>query len=80
MSPLLFKVNRVSVIAMQHAEVVAAIKAGGDETRLLVVDYETDEFFKRCDVLPTEEHITGNIHFYTTNCNTSFCTLYPFCE
>lgn len=49
----------MSVIGMQHSEVVAAIKAGGDETKLLVVDAETEEFFKRCNVLPTEEHITG---------------------
>lgn len=51
--------NGESVIGMQHSEVVAAIKAGGDEAKLLVVDAETEEFFKRCNVLPTEEHITG---------------------
>ncbi|XP_026171044.1 Na(+)/H(+) exchange regulatory cofactor NHE-RF1a [Mastacembelus armatus] len=55
----LVQVNGVSVIRMQHSEVVAAIKAGGDETRLLVVDPKTDEFFNGCNVLPTEEHITG---------------------
>ncbi|XP_071319657.1 Na(+)/H(+) exchange regulatory cofactor NHE-RF1a [Trachinotus anak] len=55
----IIQVNGVSVFGMQHSEVVAAIKAGGDETRLLVVDAETDDFFKRCNVLPTEEHITG---------------------
>nr|XP_020464582.1 Na(+)/H(+) exchange regulatory cofactor NHE-RF1-like [Monopterus albus] len=55
----LVQVNGMSVAGMQHSEVVAAIKAGGDETRLLVVDAETDEFFKRCDVQPTEEHMTG---------------------
>lgn len=47
------------MVGMQHPEVVAAIKAGGDETTLLVVDVEAEEFFKRCDVLPTEEHVTG---------------------
>uniref|UniRef100_A0A1A7XQH1 Na(+)/H(+) exchange regulatory cofactor NHE-RF n=2 Tax=Iconisemion striatum TaxID=60296 RepID=A0A1A7XQH1_9TELE len=55
----IIQVNDVSVVGMQHSEVVAAIKAGGDETRLLVVDAETEEFFKRCNVLPTEEHVTG---------------------
>ncbi|XP_030256096.1 Na(+)/H(+) exchange regulatory cofactor NHE-RF1a [Sparus aurata] len=55
----IIQVNRVSVISMQHSEVVAAIKAGGDETTMLVVDAETEEFFKRCNVLPTEEHVTG---------------------
>ncbi|KAI4799482.1 hypothetical protein KUCAC02_016903 [Chaenocephalus aceratus] len=53
------KVNGVSVKDMQHSEVVAAIKAGGEETSLLVVDAETEEFFKMCDVLPTEEHLSG---------------------
>ncbi|TKS90228.1 Na(+)/H(+) exchange regulatory cofactor NHE-RF1 [Collichthys lucidus] len=33
-------VNGRSVVGMQHSDVVAAIKAGGDETTLLVVDAE----------------------------------------
>lgn len=53
------QVNGKSVVGMQHSEVVAAIKAGGDETSMLVVDEETDEFFRRCRVLPTEEHLSG---------------------
>lgn len=53
------QVNGVPVHTMQHSEVVAAIKAGGDETRLLVVDPETDTFFINCDVIPTEKHLTG---------------------
>ncbi|KAL4601688.1 Na(+)/H(+) exchange regulatory cofactor NHE-RF1-like [Arapaima gigas] len=53
------QVNGVSVEGKQHSEVVAAIKAGGDETSLLVVDAGTDAFFKKCRVLPTEEHVTG---------------------
>ncbi|KAM6963743.1 Na(+)/H(+) exchange regulatory cofactor NHE-RF1a [Tautogolabrus adspersus] len=53
------QVNGMSVIGMQHSEVVAAIKAGGDESSLLVVDAETEEYFQRCNVLPTEEHLTG---------------------
>lgn len=57
----ILQVNSMSVMGMQHSEVVAAIKAGGDETTLLVVDAETEEFFKRCNVLPTEEHVTGNL-------------------
>ncbi|XP_072229831.1 Na(+)/H(+) exchange regulatory cofactor NHE-RF1a [Leuresthes tenuis] len=57
----IIQVNGMSVINMQHSEVVAAIKAGGDETRLLVVDIETEEFFKRCNVLPTEEHVNGHL-------------------
>ncbi|XP_035766280.1 Na(+)/H(+) exchange regulatory cofactor NHE-RF1-like [Neolamprologus brichardi] len=53
------QVNGMSVAGMQHSEVVAAIKAGGDETRLLVVDIEAEEFFQKCNVMPTEEHISG---------------------
>jgi Na(+)/H(+) exchange regulatory cofactor NHE-RF1 len=43
----------------QHGDVVAAIKAGGDEAKLLVVDKETDEFFKKCKVIPSQEHLNG---------------------
>lgn len=42
-----------------HSEVVAAIKAGGSETRLLVVDPETDAYFKRCRVTPAFQHLMG---------------------
>ncbi|PNI32508.1 SLC9A3R1 isoform 3, partial [Pan troglodytes] len=31
----------------------------GDETKLLVVDRETDEFFKKCRVTPSQEHLNG---------------------
>ncbi|XP_041830282.1 Na(+)/H(+) exchange regulatory cofactor NHE-RF1a [Melanotaenia boesemani] len=55
----IIQVNGMSVVGKQHSEVVAAIKSGGDETRLLVVDPETEDFFKRCNVQPTEEHISG---------------------
>lgn len=53
------QVNGVPVYELQHSEVVAAIKAGGDETKLLVVDPETEAFFTSCQVLPTEKHLTG---------------------
>ncbi|XP_054615107.1 Na(+)/H(+) exchange regulatory cofactor NHE-RF1 [Dunckerocampus dactyliophorus] len=53
------QVNGVSVEGKTHSEVVATIKAGGDETHLLVVDPETDAFFKRCRVAPTADHLTG---------------------
>ncbi|XP_040918747.1 Na(+)/H(+) exchange regulatory cofactor NHE-RF1 [Toxotes jaculatrix] len=53
------QVNGVSVEGKTHSEVVAAIKAGGNETRLLVVDPDTDVFFKRCRVAPTSDHLTG---------------------
>uniref|UniRef100_A0A8C1G199 Na(+)/H(+) exchange regulatory cofactor NHE-RF n=1 Tax=Cyprinus carpio TaxID=7962 RepID=A0A8C1G199_CYPCA len=57
------EVNGVPVHTMHHSEVVAAIKAGGDETRMLVVDPETDAYFRSCDVLPTENHLTEMFPF-----------------
>ncbi|XP_065591579.1 Na(+)/H(+) exchange regulatory cofactor NHE-RF1 [Cyrtonyx montezumae] len=53
------EVNGTSVEGKQHADVVAAIKAGGDETKLLVVGVLADEFFKKCRVVPSEEHLAG---------------------
>ncbi|KAM9784593.1 Na(+)/H(+) exchange regulatory cofactor NHE-RF1 [Syngnathus typhle] len=53
------QVNGVSVEGKTHSEVVATIKAGGDVVRLLVVDPETDAFFKKCRVIPTLDHLTG---------------------
>ncbi|XP_077184005.1 Na(+)/H(+) exchange regulatory cofactor NHE-RF1 [Paroedura picta] len=55
----IIEVNGTSMEGKQHADVVEAIKSGGDETKLLVVDGLTDEFFKKCKVLPSEEHLTG---------------------
>ncbi|XP_018090039.1 uncharacterized protein LOC495828 isoform X1 [Xenopus laevis] len=53
------EVNGVNMIGKQHGDVVAAIKAGGDETSLLVVDPETDSYFKDCNVVPGKQHLTG---------------------
>lgn len=53
------QVNGVNIEGMRHAEVVAFIKKGGDETWLLVVDPETDEHFKRRGVIPTVSHVKG---------------------
>uniref|UniRef100_A0A087XMG0 Na(+)/H(+) exchange regulatory cofactor NHE-RF n=1 Tax=Poecilia formosa TaxID=48698 RepID=A0A087XMG0_POEFO len=53
------EVNSVSVEGKTHSDVVGAIKAGGDVTRLLVVDPDTDAFFKRCRVTPTSKHLTA---------------------
>lgn len=76
------QVNGVSVIGMQHSDVVAAIKAGGDETKLLVVDSETDEFFRRCSVLPTEEHVNGMTHMSTVMKKLEIVELrvYQYCQ
>lgn len=53
--------NGVCVEGRQHGDVVSAIKAGGDEAKLLVVDKETDEFFKKCKVIPSQEHLHGEL-------------------
>lgn len=80
------------VLGMQYSEVVAAIKAGGDETKLLVVDLETEEYFKRCNVQPTEYHITGTATkidqqlslrggytvYFSVRYTTKQCLVFPF--
>lgn len=53
----LIEVNDRSIEGLRHAEVVALIKAGGRDTRLLVVDPETDELFKSLGITPTSTHL-----------------------
>lgn len=55
----IIEVNGICMEGKQHSDVVTAIKSGGDETKLLVVDPETDEFFKKYGVIPTQDHING---------------------
>lgn len=59
MSGCVFQVNGRNIEGMRHADVVAFIKKGGDETWLLVVDPEADAHFKKRGVIPTVGHITG---------------------
>ncbi|XP_007957868.1 Na(+)/H(+) exchange regulatory cofactor NHE-RF1 [Orycteropus afer afer] len=61
------EVNGVCMEGKQHGDVVSAIKASGDETKLLVVDKETDEFFKKCKVIPSQEHLDGPLPEPFTN-------------
>ncbi|KAM3864546.1 Na(+)/H(+) exchange regulatory cofactor NHE-RF2 [Diretmus argenteus] len=51
------EVNGVNIEALRHSEVVELIRTGGEETRLLVVDQETDELFQRLGVTPTSSHV-----------------------
>uniref|UniRef100_A0A8D0FMN7 Na(+)/H(+) exchange regulatory cofactor NHE-RF n=1 Tax=Strix occidentalis caurina TaxID=311401 RepID=A0A8D0FMN7_STROC len=44
---------------LRHSEVVSHIKSRENEARLLVVDPETDDYFKKLGVTPTEEHTKG---------------------
>ncbi|XP_012893499.1 PREDICTED: Na(+)/H(+) exchange regulatory cofactor NHE-RF1 [Dipodomys ordii] len=61
------EVNGVCMEGKQHGDVVSAIKAGGDQAKLLVVDKETDEFFKKCKVIPSQEHLNGPLPEPFTN-------------
>ncbi|XP_045317863.1 Na(+)/H(+) exchange regulatory cofactor NHE-RF2 isoform X4 [Leopardus geoffroyi] len=63
----LIEVNGQNVEGLRHAEVVSSIKAREDEARLLVVDPETDEHFRRLRVTPTEEHVEGPLPSPVTN-------------
>lgn len=58
-SGCVFQVNGTNIEGMRHADVVAFIKKGGEETWLLVVDPETDAHFKKRGVVPTVGHVTG---------------------
>uniref|UniRef100_A0A2K5S7Z7 Na(+)/H(+) exchange regulatory cofactor NHE-RF1 n=1 Tax=Cebus imitator TaxID=2715852 RepID=A0A2K5S7Z7_CEBIM len=60
-------VNWVRMEGKQHGDVGSAIRAGGDETKLLVVDRETDEFFKKCKATPSQEHLNGPLPEPFTN-------------
>ncbi|XP_048088733.1 Na(+)/H(+) exchange regulatory cofactor NHE-RF2-like [Alosa alosa] len=53
----LIEVNGVNIENMRHAEVVAFIKSVGAEARLLVVDPDTDDHFKRMGLTPTSSHV-----------------------
>ncbi|CAI5765970.1 (+) H(+) exchange regulatory cofactor NHE-RF1 [Podarcis lilfordi] len=55
----IIEVNGVCMEGKQHSDVVSAIRSGGDETELLVVDSLADEFFKKCNVIPSEAHLKG---------------------
>ncbi|XP_038570027.1 Na(+)/H(+) exchange regulatory cofactor NHE-RF2-like [Micropterus salmoides] len=52
----LVEVNGVNIEGLRHSEVVALIRAGGEEVRLLVVDQETDELFHTLGITPATSH------------------------
>lgn len=63
------QVNDTSTEGLRHAEVVALIKAGGTDTRLLVVDPETDELFNRLGIMPTSIHLKGTVRVFAWTVN-----------
>lgn len=48
---------------LRYVEVVVSIKAREDEVRLLVVDFDIDEYFKRLRVIFIEEYVEGGLLF-----------------
>lgn len=58
------QVNDTSIEGLCHAEVVALIRAGGTDTRLLVVDPDTDELFSRLGIVPTSIHLKGTVRVF----------------
>uniref|UniRef100_A0A8D0H5U1 Na(+)/H(+) exchange regulatory cofactor NHE-RF n=1 Tax=Sphenodon punctatus TaxID=8508 RepID=A0A8D0H5U1_SPHPU len=63
----LVEVNGINVEGLKHSEVVSHIKSKENEAKLLVVDPETDEYFKKLGVVPTEEHAKGAVPQPITN-------------
>ncbi|NXG12988.1 NHRF2 protein, partial [Grallaria varia] len=63
----LVEVNGINVEGLRHSEVVSHIKSRESEARLLVVDPQTDEYFKKLGVTPTEEHTKGVVPQPMTN-------------
>ncbi|XP_028561537.2 Na(+)/H(+) exchange regulatory cofactor NHE-RF2 isoform X1 [Podarcis muralis] len=63
----LVEVNGINVEGLKHSEVVSHIKSKEHEATLLVVDPETDEYFKKLGITPTEEHIGGGLPQPMTN-------------
>lgn len=53
----IIEVNGLNIDGLKHSDVVAFIRAGGDELQLLVVDPETDELFQRLAITPTSNHV-----------------------
>uniref|UniRef100_A0A8B9V3R1 PDZ domain-containing protein n=1 Tax=Anas zonorhyncha TaxID=75864 RepID=A0A8B9V3R1_9AVES len=69
----LVEVNGINVEGLRHSEVVSHIKARESEARLLVVDPETDDYFKKLGVTPTEEHTKGETRLSALQPNGGLC-------
>lgn len=61
------QVNSRNIEGLRHSEVVKIIRGGGDRARLLVVDPETDELFKKLDITPTPAHLNGKDNKHAGN-------------
>uniref|UniRef100_A0A8C1GPJ8 PDZ domain-containing protein n=1 Tax=Cyprinus carpio TaxID=7962 RepID=A0A8C1GPJ8_CYPCA len=78
----IIEVNDTSIEGLCHAEVVALIRAGGTDTRLLVVDPDTDELFSRLGIVPTSIHLKGTVLIILPMnfCQTEDCVDGPIIE
>ncbi|XP_073462750.1 Na(+)/H(+) exchange regulatory cofactor NHE-RF1 [Aquarana catesbeiana] len=63
----IIEVNGESMLGKQHGDVVGAIKTGGEETTLLVVDPEADQYFQECHVTPGRQHLSGPLPYKVAN-------------
>lgn len=61
------EVNGVCMEGKQYGDVVFVIRVGGDEIKLLVVDREIDEFFKKCRVILFQEYLNGFLFVFFIN-------------
>ncbi|KAB5523655.1 hypothetical protein PHYPO_G00155060 [Pangasianodon hypophthalmus] len=53
----LIQVNGRSIEGLRHSEVVEIIRSGRGQTKLLVVDPETDALFQKLGITPTTAHL-----------------------
>lgn len=53
------EINGKNLEYEKHNAIVAAIKGSGNEVDMLVVDEQTDKFFKELNVVPTADHVSG---------------------
>jgi len=51
------EVNDINIEAGKHSDLVNAIKQSGSEVHLLVVDKQTDAYFKSLNITPTRKHV-----------------------
>lgn len=73
------QVNGRSIEGLRHSEVVKIIRGGGRQTRLLVVDQETDELFDKLGITPTTAHLNGTVSNNFQNCYVAAATMTSDC-
>ena len=59
--PFGLQINGKNLEYERHNVIVGEIKGSGSEVDMLVVDVDTDNYFKELNVIPTAEHVSGPI-------------------